>query len=71
MKTTLKITGMSCQACVGHVSRALQNVEGVERATIDLAKHQALVEHDQTVTISQLVEAVVEDGYNAEVAYSQ
>lgn len=68
METTLKISGMSCSACVGHVTNALQSVAGVQRAIVDLPSNTAVVEHDGTVEISQLVEAVIEDGYNAEVA---
>jgi Cu+-exporting ATPase len=59
---------MSCGACAGHVTNALQNVEGVERAMVDLASNSAVVKHDASVSSAQLIEAVVEDGYEAEVA---
>lgn len=68
METTLKVSGMSCEACVGHVTNALQNVAGVERAVVDLASNSAVVKHDVAVSSAQLIAAVVEDGYHAEVA---
>lgn len=64
--TTLKISGMSCAACVGHVTRALQALDGVQSAEVRLADGQATVTYDPTqVQISQLQEAVVGEGYEA------
>jgi copper chaperone CopZ len=67
MQTTqLKITGMSCEACVSHTKKALEAVAGVHSATVNLAAGKAMVEHDG-VDPAKLVEAVAEEGYEAEV----
>ena len=67
MQTTrLKITGMSCQSCVSHTKKALESVEGVRSATVNLEPGGAVVEHEGTET-AKLVAAVVEEGYEAEV----
>lgn len=62
--TTLEVSGMMCEACVGHVTRALQGVAGVHGATVDLAVGRAQVQHDDAAT-SDLVAAVEEEGYEA------
>ena len=36
---TLDVQGMSCEACVGHVTRALQGLDGVQSAQVSLADH--------------------------------
>ncbi len=58
---------MHCDACVGFVSQALQNVEGVERALVDLNSETAEVE-GEGYTITGLLEAVEDEGYAAKVA---
>lgn len=68
MQTTeLTVEGMMCQACVGHVSKALQNVSGVQNVEVELDKGRARVQHEN-VSADALVEAVREDGYEARVA---
>ncbi len=63
----LKINGMVCEACVGHVTRALQDVAGVSSASVDLASKSARVE-GENLDVEQLKSAVEEEGYQAQVA---
>ena len=42
--TTVKISGMRCQHCVGAVSKALQEIKGVSQVQVDLAKGEASFE---------------------------
>ena len=65
--TTLKVTGMNCGACVGHVTRALQSVEGVQIAAVDLSSGVATVKHEGGTRAEALIDAVVEEGFNAEL----
>jgi copper chaperone CopZ len=60
----LKITGMSCGACVSHVTKALQNVAGVRAASVDLGSQIARVEGED-LDGAALVAAVEEEGYGA------
>lgn len=69
MKTLLKIEGMTCEMCVKHVTNGLQSVSGVQSVAVDLARGAAQVEHNEVDT-QQLIEAVVEEGYQAQVAAS-
>jgi copper chaperone len=60
----LKITGMTCNHCVGHVREALAGVAGVEGPVeVSLAKGEASVQGHPDP--QALVAAVAEEGYQA------
>jgi copper chaperone CopZ len=64
--TTLSIAGMSCGACVRHVTRALDGMTGVVHAQVDLRTNEAIVEHiPGYVDAAALVAAVRDAGYQA------
>lgn len=60
---TLPIEGMSCEHCAERVTDALEGVEGVARATVDLDAEEATVTASDHVSRSQLAEAADEAGY--------
>lgn len=62
MITLAKISGMSCQHCVRAVFTALSAVPGIHRADVSIGGVE--VEHDGTVTLEQLKEAIAVAGYN-------
>lgn len=65
--TKLKISGMSCDHCVRAVGKALAQVPGVERVVeVSLERGEAVVEGQPAV--EQLLAAVAEEGYQAELA---
>jgi copper ion binding protein len=65
-KTTLKINGMSCEHCVKTVTKALEELDGVKKAQVNLKRGLAKVMYDSDkVDINGLIEAVVEAGYEA------
>jgi Cu+-exporting ATPase len=59
----LSIGGMSCAGCVASVEKALQQVDGVESASVNFAEHTAEVQG--TAPIAWLIKAVVDAGYEA------
>ncbi len=61
---TLQVEGMSCATCVANVERALQSVEGVERADVSMATSEARVDH-KGGNIDELINAVEKAGYTA------
>ena len=69
-ETILKVEGMSCDACIGHVTRALMSVPGVIEARVDLRAGRAMVLHDGASDEAMLY-AVEEEGYKAQVVSSQ
>ncbi|WP_338618686.1 heavy metal translocating P-type ATPase [Pigmentiphaga sp. CHJ604] len=60
---TLPIEGMTCASCVGRVERALSQVPGVRRASVNLATETAEVEADAPVQAVTLRAAVEKAGY--------
>lgn len=66
MATVLSITGMTCNHCVGAVTKALQAVPGVESASVSLDSGTARVEGGASA--DALVRAIEEEGYKAQVA---
>lgn len=66
---TLTVEGMMCEACAGHVTRALQGLDGVQSASVSLADAQAIVTFDPArVQVGQMAEAVADEGYQASLA---
>ncbi|HEY3329557.1 MAG TPA: cation transporter [Capsulimonadaceae bacterium] len=66
MTTELKIEGMSCNMCVGHVTTALQGLDGVASAKVSLDEKLAVVDYDAAkVTVEQMIAAVDDEGYSA------
>jgi copper chaperone len=69
--TRLRIVGMSCGACVGHVTTALNEVTGVVHVDVDLPKNEAMVGHRvDRVTQTDLIAAISDAGYHASVLTS-
>lgn len=66
--TTLKIEGMSCNNCVQHVQQALASVPGVQKAEVNLAQKQAVVQSEGPLDLNAAVKAVEEEGYQASIA---
>ncbi|MEW6422551.1 MAG: heavy metal-associated domain-containing protein [Deinococcota bacterium] len=62
----LNITGMTCGHCQAGVTKALKGVPGVTDAQVDLKTGKAVVYGNAEPQL--LVEAVVEEGYGAQVA---
>lgn len=61
----LLLTGMSCASCVSKVQNALQRVDGVQVARVNLAERSALVTGTQNN--EALIAAVKNAGYGAEI----
>ncbi|HVE35835.1 MAG TPA: cation transporter [Gemmatimonadaceae bacterium] len=62
MITRVRIEGMSCQHCVRAVFTALAAVDGISRAEVRIGS--AEVEHDGSVTVDALRDAVAVAGYS-------
>ncbi|MEL7833737.1 heavy metal translocating P-type ATPase [Fodinibius sp. Rm-B-1B1-1] len=60
MKKSLQIEGMHCAGCANSVEKALSGVEGVKKASVNLATEKALVEFDNGGVAEQDLKAAVE-----------
>lgn len=61
----LTIEGMHCASCVGRIERALDEVEGVEQSSVNLATGRATVSGPE-LDLDHLVAAVARAGYAVE-----
>ncbi|MHB1515344.1 MAG: CopZ family metallochaperone [Acidiferrobacteraceae bacterium] len=64
-ETKLRITGMTCDHCVTAVTKALRSIPGVQSAEVSLERKQGVVQG--AVPAARLVQAVKEQGYDAEI----
>jgi len=63
IETSFGVEGMTCASCVRRVERALEKVDGVSDATVNLATERATIEHDPAVDVETLRAAVEKAGY--------
>lgn len=64
-KETYIVEGMSCQGCARAVTNVINDLSGVQSATIDLANKSAVVAYDETATNFEAIHsAVAEAGYS-------
>jgi Cu+-exporting ATPase len=63
-KDTLALEGMNCAACAQSIERALNKLDGVHTAQVNLAAEKAYVEYDPSTLDRRAIEtAIVKAGY--------
>ncbi len=67
MKKTMSVEGMMCQHCVAHVKEALEKIDGVLSANVDLDAKTAVIELSQDIADDVLVSTVAAEGYEAKI----
>ncbi|MDT0686194.1 heavy metal translocating P-type ATPase [Autumnicola psychrophila] len=67
MKHTYKITGMTCNGCRSHVEEALNKVDGVANASVNLEKAEAEIEMKRHIKIGKFQHALKEAGGNYQI----
>lgn len=61
-----KIKGMTCASCVLHVEKAVNKLDGVDKATVNLAVEDMNVKYDKRkVSVEDIEKAVKNAGYEA------
>ena len=63
MTKVMKIEGMMCQHCVAHVTKALQEIEGVTGVDVNLKKKTAIVELSNEISNEIFIDKITEAGY--------
>ncbi|WP_232778351.1 heavy metal translocating P-type ATPase [Salegentibacter sediminis] len=59
---TYSVSGMTCNGCRSHVEEALNKVEGVEEAKVDLEKAEAEIRMKKHIPLKKFQKALEEDG---------
>lgn len=66
MKKKFDVQGMTCAACQAHVQKAVEHVDGVKSANVNLLKNNMTVDFDDSVcTVADIEKAVDKAGYKA------
>ncbi|MET3574481.1 heavy metal translocating P-type ATPase [Bhargavaea ullalensis] len=66
-KAEFNVTGMTCAACSARVEKRLNKMDGVDRATVNLALETAAVEYNpEQVTPAEMKETIHRLGYELE-----
>lgn len=67
MEKILNVEGMSCNHCVASVRKALEGLDGVREADVNLEDKKARVELDKDLADQILVKAVEDAGFSAKI----
>ena len=63
------ITGMSCSACSARVEKAVNKLDGIDKASVNLLTNSMQASYDENVVSEQdIIQAVVDAGYGASPA---
>lgn len=61
----MQITGMTCAACANRIEKGLNNMEGVEKATVNLALEKSVIKYDSEKVSNKDFEKKIQDlGYD-------
>jgi copper chaperone len=63
MANVLKVKGMSCQHCVMSITKALNQIEGIENLQVDLAKGEVRFDNKKEVLSGRVVKAIQDAGF--------
>lgn len=67
MKSTIHVSGMSCEHCVKAVKDAVDPLPGVENVSVDLGKGEVTIEYDSAaIPLEKIEEAIEDQGYDIE-----
>ncbi len=70
-KQKFNITGMTCSACSAHVEKAVNRLEGVKTASVNLLANSMTAEFDEGVLSAEdIIQAVIQSGYGASLPQS-
>ncbi|KAI1928694.1 Cu(2+)-transporting P-type ATPase [Ophidiomyces ophidiicola] len=68
VRTTLRVEGMTCGACVSAIESGFEGVKGVQSVSVSLVMGRGVVEHDSTVLSPEKVKEMIEDrGFDADI----
>ncbi len=65
-KVKFNIQGMTCSSCQSYVEKAVNKLEGIKSASVNLLSNNMIVEYDENKTNDdKIISAVVDAGYGA------
>lgn len=66
VKKTLEIDGMTCASCAQTVEKSVQNLSGVQLASVNLATEKLSVEYNaEALDLTRIIQTIADAGYTA------
>jgi copper chaperone len=62
----VKVKGMRCQHCVGSVTKALTEIDGVKDVAVSLGKGEVVYNETKPVDMARVKAAIARIGFEAE-----
>ena len=63
MEKVIKVEGMMCQHCVGHVKDALSSLKGVESVEVSLESKEAKIVSKKEIKDKKIIKVIEKAGY--------
>jgi copper chaperone len=63
MVNVLKVKGMSCQHCMMSVTKALNQLDGIQNVQVDLQKGEVSFDNSKQVPSNRIENAITDAGY--------
>lgn len=64
-KKTIAVTGMACAGCAANVERRLNQLDGIQSASVNFAARTVLVEYDpKVITPAMMKSEIIKAGYD-------
>ena len=60
MATVLRVKGMSCQHCVMSVTKALNQLDGVQNVQVDLQKGEVRFDNTKGIVLNRIEKAITD-----------
>jgi len=64
MVTVLVVEGMTCNHCKAAVTKAVEEVSGVESVDVNLENKEVKINHSEATSIEAVKEAIEDQGYD-------
>ena len=68
VKESYQIHGMTCDGCRSHVEQTLNKIKGVEKASVNLEKGEAVIEMKKQIPLEVFEKALEDDGGSYSIA---
>ncbi len=63
-KVIIPIRGISCASCISTIEKAVNSLEGVSNATVNMATEKTAVDYNPSITrLSEIKKAIIDAGY--------
>jgi copper chaperone len=63
MASVIKVKGMSCQHCVMSVTKALNQLDGIQNIQVDLQKGEVRFDNTKEVASNRIEKTIKDAGY--------